>query len=231
MLAETFFDNWHLQGIVRLVVASALGALVGLEREHHGRSAGLRTHLLVALGAAVAMLVSLHFGEVYGGSGEPIRVDPARVAYGVMGGIGFLGAGAIIHYGAGVRGLTTAASLWCSAAIGLAAGFGMFAIALATTGVVLFALVVLDAVERRIPTRLSKRVTITVPGTDREVIERYSDLLTGSGVRVVGLSTDCDFRADRSILTFSISAPVEAFPEALRKLREGAPEIQHLLVE
>ena len=90
--------------IVRLGVAAALGGLIGLEREARGRSAGLRTQLLVAVGSALAMIVSLQFGARYGdGSlGSAVQVDPARVAYGVMAGVGFLGAGAMIRYGIGM---------------------------------------------------------------------------------------------------------------------------------
>src|SRR5690242_9611004 len=110
------FSNWTLEAIARLGMAALLGGLVGLERELHGRSAGLRTHLLVALGAATAMVVSLNFAEVFGTVQHPsIQCDPARIAYGVMAGVGFLGAGAIIHQSGGIRGLTTAAGLWCAA--------------------------------------------------------------------------------------------------------------------
>ena len=123
--------------IVRLVLAAILGAMIGLERGHHGRTAGLRTQLLVALGAALATTVGIAFGEVYAGSGS---VDPSRIAYGVMGGIGFLGAGVILRQGATLRGVTTAASLWCTAAIVLACGVGMLGVATFSTALVLLAL-------------------------------------------------------------------------------------------
>jgi putative Mg2+ transporter-C (MgtC) family protein len=114
----------HVDMLVRLLVATILGALVGYEREHKGKPAGVRTHGMVALGAALFTLVS-----VYGFAGNH---DPGRVAAQVVTGIGFLGAGAILHLRRSVQGLTTAASLWVTAAIGLAVGVGMLAMSAAT---------------------------------------------------------------------------------------------------
>ncbi len=224
--------EWEIELIVRLVVAAVLGGLIGLERKQHGRSAGLRTHLLVALGAAMAMVVSLHFGHVYGKPGGvmAIRVDPARVAYGVMAGIGFLGAGAIIQYGVGVRGLTTAASMWCTAAIGLGAGFGMFAVSFVAVAIVLFALIVLDIVDRHIPVRITKKVKLEVPGTSQEAIGRYEKLLAGRNIKVINLGYSCDFENDCSTVTLHVSARTGYLLEALDRLRKGAPEITGMKV-
>ncbi len=231
--ASIFLDSWQQEAILRLLVAAALGGLIGLERKQHGRAAGLRTHLLVALGAAMAMVVSLHFGQVFGktGSNLAIRIDPARVAYGVMGGIGFLGAGAIIQYGVGIRGLTTAASLWCTAAIGLGAGFGMFIVSFVAVVIVLFALIVLDFVDRRIPVRFTKRITINVPGTSAEAINRYEELLRARYVKVVNIKYTCDFENDCSTITLRVSARVVHLQEALERLRAGATEITGMKVE
>ena len=113
-----------LQMFLRLLVAVVLGALVGYERERAGKPAGVRTHGMVSLGAALFTVVSLHgFGETS---------DPARVAAQIVTGIGFLGAGAILHQRGYVEGLTTAASLWVTAAIGLAVGVGMLFMSVAT---------------------------------------------------------------------------------------------------
>ena len=226
-------ESWHGQAVLRLLMAAALGALIGLEREHHGRAAGLRTQLLVALGAATAMLVSLYFGQVYGhgAKGDHIQVDPARVAYGVMGGVGFLGAGAIIHYGVGVRGLTTAASLWCSAAIGLAAGFGMFVVAVAATAIVLFALVVLDLVERRIPEKISKLITVTVPSTSADLVRQCRQALASAGAGVTNMEIAHDFKADQSTITFAVSVMRSAWPGIPERLQEAIPQITHLKAE
>jgi len=121
--------------VVRLLVAAGLGAAVGYQREKSGKPAGLRTHILIATGAALFTVASLFgFGPV---------ADASRVAAGVVAGIGFIGAGAIIHRGGGdmVTGLTTAATIWAVAAIGLAAGAGLFLVAGVATGITLIILV------------------------------------------------------------------------------------------
>ena len=133
----------------RLMLASLLGALIGLEREIHGRTAGFRTHLLVSLGSALFMVISINFYREFGNfSGTiPVGVDPGRVAAQVVTGIGFLGAGAIIRDKASVRGLTTAACLWIAAAIGLACGAGLYLLPLLVTVIALVSLVALKKIE------------------------------------------------------------------------------------
>jgi len=111
--------------ILRLLLATALGAGIGYQRERAGKVAGLRTHILIALGAALFTVVS-----VFGFSGA---VDPSRVAAGVVAGVGFIGAGVIFRGEEGVAGLTTAASIWIVAAIGLAAGAGLYLISVIVT--------------------------------------------------------------------------------------------------
>ncbi|MBT1073531.1 MgtC/SapB family protein [Pelotalea chapellei] len=133
----------------RLLLASLLGALIGLEREIHGRTAGFRTHLLVSLGSALFVAVSINFYQTFGnftGSGV-VGVDPGRVAAQVVTGIGFLGAGAIIREKTSVRGLTTAACLWVAAAIGVACGSGMYFMSIVVTAIALISLVALKKIE------------------------------------------------------------------------------------
>src|SRR5829696_4289585 len=111
--------GWPGEAFLRLALAIVVGGLVGLERELRGRQAGFRTNLLVCLGSCLTMLVSLHFATHAWSpqhAGVNINVDPARIAYGVMTGVGFLGAGAILRNEGAVRGLTTAAAMWCIAA-------------------------------------------------------------------------------------------------------------------
>jgi len=124
----------ELEMVLRLLAAAGLGAVIGYQRERAGKPAGLRTHILIAIGVALFTVASLFgFGPT---------ADAARVAAGVVAGIGFIGAGAIIHRGGGdiVAGLTTAATIWVVAAIGLAAGAGLFLIAGVTTGITLIVL-------------------------------------------------------------------------------------------
>jgi putative Mg2+ transporter-C (MgtC) family protein len=129
------------EALLRLSVAGALGAAIGVERELRDREAGVRTHLLVALGSALFTIVSAYgFHEFLAGGGNIVRTDPTRIAAQIVTGIGFLGAGAIIRDGLSVRGLTTAATLWVVAAIGMACGAGYYWPAAAGTGLTLLAL-------------------------------------------------------------------------------------------
>lgn len=132
--------------MLRLVIAAILSGFIGYEREIHGRLAGFRTHILVGVGSTLIMLTSMHIFDIYRGHATP---DPGRIAAQVVSGIGFLGAGTIIRFKASVRGLTTAASLWTVAGLGLAVGAGLFMPAIFTAFLVLAALFFLNRVERR----------------------------------------------------------------------------------
>ncbi len=123
-----------LEMVLRLLLAAALGAVIGYQRERAGKQAGLRTHILISSGAALIALVSIYgFGNAS---------DPARVAAGVVVGVGFLGAGVILHREGGiVAGLTTAATIWVMAGIGLAAGVGLYVVATVATAIVLGVLI------------------------------------------------------------------------------------------
>ena len=123
----------ELEMVLRLLLATALGASIGYQRERAGKPAGLRTHILICAGAALFTIASLY--------GFGAAADPARVAAGIVAGIGFLGAGAIMRTGEGiVAGLTTAATIWAVAAIGLAAGAGLYLVSAVTTAVILVVL-------------------------------------------------------------------------------------------
>ena len=127
--------------LLRVVLAGVLGGAIGAEREIREREAGLRTHMLVAIGAALFTIVSAYaWGDFEFSTREGITFDPTRIAAQIVTGIGFLGAGAIIRQGLSVRGLTTAASLWVVAAIGIASGAGYYSAAVITTIVVLVSL-------------------------------------------------------------------------------------------
>ena len=132
-------DSWEV--LLRLALAAVLGAAIGLERELREREAGLRTHLLVSLGSALFTIVSAYgFHSFLASGASVVRADPTRIAAQIVTGIGFLGAGAIIRQGLSVRGLTTAATLWVVAAIGLASGAGYYSAAVATTVLVIVSL-------------------------------------------------------------------------------------------
>jgi putative Mg2+ transporter-C (MgtC) family protein len=128
-----------LELVLRLLLAAGLGAAIGVEREIRQKPAGLRTNILIALGSALFVAVSIAFGHAGG--------TPDRVAAQVVTGIGFLGGGAILRSGTSVRGMTTAATIWVNAAVGMAAGAGLYAIAIAATVIALVVLAVLPPVE------------------------------------------------------------------------------------
>ncbi|MCM8797790.1 MAG: MgtC/SapB family protein [Candidatus Omnitrophica bacterium] len=133
--------------ILRLATTMLLSGFIGFERQMHRRIAGLRTHILVSLGSCLIMLTSLYVFDIYK---DVASVDPARIAAGVITGIGFLGAGTIIRDSGGVRGLTTAASLWVVAGIGLTVGCGFFSAAVFATIFTLIALFFLRRLEDKI---------------------------------------------------------------------------------
>src|SRR6478736_7247713 len=135
---------------IRLIGAAVLGAAIGVEREIHSHPAGTRTHLLVSVGSALFTEVSIYGFTGITNAGQLAPVDPSRVAAQIVTGIGFLGAGAILKYGTSVRGLTTAASLWTAAAIGMAAGAGEWLIAAVGTFITIFSLWPLNAFVARI---------------------------------------------------------------------------------
>jgi putative Mg2+ transporter-C (MgtC) family protein len=134
--------NLQLDLALRILVAAVLGAAIGMERERHDHPAGMRTHLLVSVGAATFTVLSI---EAFTAPGS----DPGRIAAQVVTGIGFLGAGAILKSGGSVRGLTTAASLWAVAGVGMAAGAAAWGVAIAATVIVIVSLWPLQGIERR----------------------------------------------------------------------------------
>ncbi|MGG1518686.1 MgtC/SapB family protein [Paenibacillus oryzisoli] len=170
----------HFDLTLRLVLSLLLGGCIGLEREWSNHAAGLRTHILVCLGSTTIMLLSIYgFSEFF--ISEPaLRGDPARLAAQVISGIGFLGAGAIMRTGATVSGLTTAASIWVVAAIGLSVGAGFYYVSIVAVILVLFCLFVLNHWEKYLNRkRKQEEFTVRVPDDPRclsEVVNRLVEL-------------------------------------------------------
>jgi putative Mg2+ transporter-C (MgtC) family protein len=199
---------------IRLILAAALGLAVGFEREIHGHPAGLRTHMLVAVGSALFTVLSAHgFGA--GSTAAPI--DPTRIAAQIVSGIGFLGAGAILKDGIVIRGLTTAASLWATSAVGMAAGAGEYVIAAVATGVVLVSLWPINALAERLHGTAVPEVQLRLAMDRLEALGEVTGILVGHRLEIGQISTQrlgkASYRADLairgrtpSVITSAISA-------------------------
>ena len=207
--------------LLRLLLAIALGGVIGYDRERRSSTAGLRTHMLVCLGAALGMIVSAFgFADVL--RHPDIVLDPSRIAAGVISGIGFLGAGAILFLRREevVRGLTTAAGLWTVAAIGLAAGAGMYVASLLATAIAWAILSVLKLVERRLfAGGRRRRIRLqTVPGALR-LAELESDV-AAERLQLMQLSVRHHDEADEIELLFNRGVSDAQMMSLMQRLRE-----------
>lgn len=147
-ILENLIDENFLVILSRVLIALLLSGLIGFERELKNHSAGFRTHILVGVGSCLMMSLSLFGFEAYIDKFDNVRFDPARIPSYVISGIGFLGAGTIMVFGGTIRGLTTAASIWAVAGLGLVVGAGMYAVAVFTTLIILLSLVFLNNFEK-----------------------------------------------------------------------------------
>jgi len=170
----------EVQIILRVLLGAVLGAVIGFERERDNQPAGLRTHMILVVGATLAMVLSVNLGYLFARPGTP--ADPARLAAQVISGIGFLGAGAILRYGFNVKGLTTATSLWTMAIVGMAVGAGYYLIGVFTTALILVVLGLLNIIENRfVRTSVSRIISIqvnyhkSVVKAIRQIVQEFSD--------------------------------------------------------
>lgn len=175
---------------LRLLVAAALGAAIGLEREIHAHPAGMRTHLLVCVGSTIFTVLSIYgFVGVLGPS-EGTQPDPTRIAAQIVSGIGFLGAGAILKSGATIRGLTTAASLWATSAVGVAVGAGQYVVGGVGTAIVLFSLWPLNRIADRIQSAgASPSIRLGLQLQALERLGAVSRELSARRIETTGMST------------------------------------------
>jgi putative Mg2+ transporter-C (MgtC) family protein len=214
--------NWD-EALLRLALAAILGGLIGVERELREREAGLRTHLLVAVGSALFTIVGAYGFHDFVNAGGSV-VDPTRIAAQIVTGIGFLGAGAIIRQGFSVRGLTTAATLWVVAAVGLASGAGYYSAAVITTALVLIALYPLRIIAYRILRRFraeERRLLVELPaGTSPG---RLLDEIESSGARLTGMEVSQE--GDRRRLELDLALPQELTPPHLVTRLADVPNV------
>ncbi len=201
----------QLTMIGRIALAALLGLLIGLERERHGRAAGLRTCMLVAMAGALIMSLSLHLGQLFAPAGvdSMIRMDPSRLASYAIAGMGFLGAGAIIQGRASARGVTTGAAMWTCTVVGLAVGAGLYLPAAATVLFVLFALIFLRRVARRM--NQDQYVTLEVDSATEEVRETVRQLCERYHARILFAGRErCQ---DTQIVKLTYSLAIESGPD------------------
>ncbi|MCL2373928.1 MAG: MgtC/SapB family protein [Treponema sp.] len=197
----------ELDMLIRLCLGFAAGAIIGFERSSRRQVAGLRTHILIATGATLLMLLSIYLPQQL----SPYRVgDPGRIAAQVVSGIGFLGAGAIIRLGNNVRGLTTAASIWFVAAVGLAIGGGMFLIAAAAVVLGLITLMLLNVVEKKIfPSSRFKLLEISYKDNSPNTKEAL-DIVKASGISIQSVDVNHGSKAKGTKLRLLVRIPVTA---------------------
>jgi putative Mg2+ transporter-C (MgtC) family protein len=203
-------DPEYVDILIRLVLAAVIGGVIGFERTFHGRPAGFRTHVLVCLSTSLLMLVTVYEARWFPAIDQPrVVIDPTRMAQGIMTGIGFLGAGTIMREGLTVRGLTTAASIWITASIGILIGIGFFFPAFIASGLTIATLSVLRWVEDRMPTYFFAQFTVRFPRDDimseadlRKLLIEHGFTVAALHYRLVGeadfFEYQCGIRSQRT---------------------------------
>ena len=174
--------------VIRIVIAGICGGVIGYERKNRGKGAGVRTHLIVAIGAALMMIISKYgFGDVDPGTLGTKGVDPSRIASQIVSGVGFLGAGMIYFTHKSPKGLTTAAGMWATAGVGMAIGSGMYVVGIATTVIVVACQLILHRSLRFMSSH--ETATLKVSAVNRDgVIDYIKNVLTDLGIDVESIS-------------------------------------------
>jgi len=184
MARETTLQDVYVTMAMHLLVATIAGSLIGFERSYQGRPAGFRTHALVCVASALLMLLTVYQNAWFSASAEVVRIDPTRMAQGIMTGIGFLGAGVIVKEGASVRGLTTAASIWITAAIGILAGVGFYSPVIVGTTLTLGTLSAFRWIEARMPQMSYLSHSVRFPPSRAVPEPDYCELVNRHGFKV-----------------------------------------------
>jgi putative Mg2+ transporter-C (MgtC) family protein len=202
--------------------------LIGIEREAHNQPAGLRTHILISIGATLVMLISIYIPQTFT---DFQNGDPGRIAAQVVSGIGFLGAGAILRFGADVKGLTTAASIWAIAALGLAVGAGMYAISFIGVGVILFALTVMDVFEKRVfKERTLRKIELVIKKKDAD-IPALKILLKSEDIKVISTGYNWNVNETNSKITFFAGVTRKIEVQKLIAKLENYPGVVSITIE
>jgi putative Mg2+ transporter-C (MgtC) family protein len=194
---QDWLDPVYGEIALRLLSALLIGGLIGLERSYHGRPAGFRTHALVCMSTALLMLVTVYENRWFPGLSQGrIALDPTRLAQGIMTGIGFLGAGTIMKEGLSVRGLTTAASIWTTAAIGILIGIGFYFPALLATALTFGTLSLFRWIESRIPVEFYAHFLVRFARNEAMPESAMRELLRTHGFTIANLNYRLDTQED-----------------------------------
>jgi putative Mg2+ transporter-C (MgtC) family protein len=219
--------SWET-ALARFLISFFMGTLVGIERETHNQPAGLRTHILISVGSTMVMLISIFIPQTFT---EFQNGDPGRIAAQVVSGIGFLGAGAILKFGANVKGLTTAASIWAMAAVGLAVGAGMYSVSLIGVAVVLFALTAMDLFEKRIfKERTLRRIELMVKKKQSD-IGLFKDILNRMDVQITSTGFERNVNEATDKITYLVAVTRKLDVQALAGELEQIPGTVSVSVE
>jgi putative Mg2+ transporter-C (MgtC) family protein len=227
----SWWTSYEATNMFRLLFASVLSGLIGIEREVHGRAAGFRTHLLVGVATCLMMIVSEYFFKKYGdlNSNIAVRIDPARVAAQIVVGIGFLGAGVIIKSGRMVRGLTTAACLWMVAGVGMAVGAGLYVPAVMGAVIAMFNLVFLKQIERLI--KKDYFCTLVIHSSNSgESQKKINDIIQENKMRIVSRKIEKDTVAGKSRYEYVISTNRALDQESFINAFLVIPDIRKVII-
>ncbi|HOK55835.1 MAG TPA: MgtC/SapB family protein [bacterium] len=194
----------ELEFIKKVVISGILSGIIGFEREKHGREAGLRTMILVGMGTTTILITSFQVYYIFSNfQNSVLRIDPARIAYGVVTGMGFLGAGAIIKDSKRIRGLTTAACLWFVTSVGLAVGVDLYILACFLTFISLIILYFLKIFEKKVP--VDTYSTLTIIGEDkRELKDKIEKILKNYGFKILSTEIEKNKVKAKIKLTYTI---------------------------
>ncbi len=218
--------NEWLEMLPHLAAATVAGGLIGLERSYHGRPAGFRTHTIVCLASSLLMLVTLYESRWNAGAvAETIRMDPTRMAQGVMTGIGFLGAGVIMREGLTVRGLTTAASIWTTSAIGILCGIGFYTPAILGTVITLGVLSFFRKLENLVTSQIFATHTLLFSRSNAWSYGQISQMLKNNGFSVINISYNLKEQGEHLECRMTIRTKDKRSFEKLRDSLLAEPDV------
>lgn len=220
-MKEFLIETLNLQLVFRILLAGICGMIIGLERKNRSKEAGIRTHFVVACGAALMMVVSKYaFFDVIGMyQNTDVRLDPSRIASTIASGIGFLGAGMIFVHKNTITGLTTAAGIWATSGVGMAIGAGMYSIGISATIIIIIAQVVLHLNFKWM--QLPKTKLLIIKGVSEENYQRtITQMLEENGITVHEAAVECNVETNLRKYSLSIEIPREIVEDEIISLIE-----------